>query len=84
MANLKSSTLNGNLSVSGSISLNGEILDLSKFVTNPLSGNNNTGAAVAITKLFNSTGWGTSFIRNSHSLVENASNTDIIGFGPSR
>ena len=82
MANLNSSIINGTLSINGQINLNGENIDVTKFIKDPYPGNNNTGAKFLLSKANNNINWGMTFIRNSHSLVENTDGSELVGYGP--
>ena len=62
--------------------INGENIDVTKFINDPYPGNNNTGAKFLLSKANNNINWGMTFIRNSHSLVENADGSELVGYGP--
>lgn len=91
MANLKSSTLSGNLSVNGSISLNGEILDLSKFVTSEAAKSylTKTTSTSSYDRLYGIGSGGSQIIYNiaqnaydANSIVRRTSSGEIIAASP--
>ena len=51
------------------------------LIKDPYPGVNNTGAKFLLSKADNNTNWGMTFIRNSHSLVENADGSELVGYG---
>ena len=50
------------------------------LIKDPYPGVNNTGADIVNFKPYNSSDWGSAFVRNTHALVENAYKGAIVGY----
>ena len=50
------------------------------LIKDPYPGVNVTGASIVHYKPYNSSDWGSAFVRNKHALVNNAGSNDIVGY----